>query len=116
MLTGMGSDVNGPTQPKDPYININYKTKNREAISYILSAYSWLLETSCSQSSRGFPDLSVILIKTKKHNNGLCTGVSHLGALFNHHLQNNELNGKILMSLFSHYYKIFLFLGKMNAV
>ena len=87
------------------------------AISYILSAYSWLLETSCSQSSRGFPDLSVILIRTKKNNNGLCTGVSHLGALFNHNVQNNELNGKILMSLFSHYYKIFLFFfGKMNAV
>ena len=33
ILTGMGSDVNGPTQPKDPYININYKTKNREARS-----------------------------------------------------------------------------------
>ena len=31
ILTGMGSDVNGPTQPKDPCININYKTKNREA-------------------------------------------------------------------------------------
>ena len=43
-------------------------------------------------------------------------GVSHLGALFNHHVQKNELNGKILMSLFSHYYKIFLFWGKMNAV
>ena len=43
---------------------------------------------------RGFPNLSVILIRTKKHNNGLCKRVSHLGALFNYHVQNNELNGK----------------------
>ena len=43
---------------------------------------------------RGFPDLSVILIRRKNHINGLCTRVSHLGALFNHHVQNNELNGK----------------------
>ena len=126
ILTSMGSDVNGPTQPKDSYIITRRKIEKRDheyichicmsrklffklAISYILSAYSRLWETSCWQISRGFPDMFVILIRTKKHNNGLCTGVSHLGALFNHHVQNNELNGKILMSFF-------FFFGKMNAV
>ena len=123
ILTSMGSDVNGPTQLKDPYIITRRKIEKRDheyvAIFVCLENFSLNSQSptfSCSQSSRGFPDLPVILIRTKKHNNGLCMGVSHLGALFNHNVQNNELNGKILMSLFSHYYKMFLFFGKMNAV